>query len=492
MGVCQIPGKFHPMKNQARETPSSSRVSTEEGGSVAKPFDLLAAEFQKNAQAKRLFRSRVKIALVAGDLTILLASIYGWSLGYIPERLATSTAGLLAMAVIPIYFFVAYNQRAYRIADNTRPGVPIFAALSGLLASVGGVVLMIFLTKTTDISRVVTVASTATSAIGICTFRAYVSYIVGRNLPSGQFSTLCIYDGLPLKRATHATQIDAQAYGLSANASDPEMIAKLAQITKDFDHLLVHCPPNKRQKWISVMRSLSIPSEILLPELNDINPIGLRIRNAGVSGIITGGPLQLHERLLKRAFDLTIVVLALPFLLVLIFVIGIAIKLDSKGPVLFFQDRIGRDNRPFRIIKLRTMRVEQSDAHGAQSTQRDDPRTTKLGEFLRRTSLDEIPQLLNVLLGDMSLVGPRPHAKLSRAGERLFWEVDSAYWQRHSVKPGITGLAQVRGHRGNTFREEHLRARLGADLEYVANWSLLNDIKIILRTFRVLAHDNAF
>lgn len=460
--------------------------------SVSKPFSELAAEFQRNAAGKRVFRSRTKLALIAGDVAILIVSIYGWAFGYMPDRTAGSTAALLAFAIIPIYLLVASSQRAYRISGNERPGVPIFPALTGIVASVGSVVLLIFLTKTTEVSRLVTVASTFTSAFLICSFRAYMSFLVGRNLPSGQFSTLCIYDGVPFTTTDQSTRIDAQAYGLSANTSDPEMVAKLAQLTRDFDRLLVHCLPENRATWISIMRSLSIPSEIMLPELNEINPIGLRMRKAGISGIIAGGPLQLHERLFKRLFDLTVVIFALPFLILLTILIGIAIKLDSPGPVFFLQDRIGRDNRPFKIMKFRTMRVEQLDLEGAQSTQRNDPRVTKLGDFLRRSSVDELPQLFNVLRGEMSLVGPRPHAKLSRAGERLFWEVDGAYWQRHSVKPGITGLAQIRGHRGNTFHEEHLRARLGADLEYVATWSLLNDIKIILRTVRVLAHDNAF
>src|SRR3546814_4395680 len=112
--------------------------------------------------------------------------------------------------------------------------------------------------------------------------------------------------------------------------------------------------------------------------------------------------------------------------------------------------------------------------------------------FLRRTSLDELPQFLNVLSGEMGLVGPRPHAESTTAGSAMFGEVDSSYWHRHVVKPGITGLAQVRGHRGSIFEEQQLRDRLNADLEYVANWSILSDVTIILRTAGVLIHKNAF
>lgn len=111
---------------------------------------------------------------------------------------------------------------------------------------------------------------------------------------------------------------------------------------------------------------------------------------------------------------------------------------------------------------------------------------------MRRTSIDELPQLLNVLKGDMSIVGPRPHAIGSQANNKYFWEVDRMYWQRHSLKPGLTGLAQVRGHRGATEVEKDLTDRLQSDLEYIAGWSLRRDIGIVLRTVMVLKHDNAY
>lgn len=124
-------------------------------------------------------------------------------------------------------------------------------------------------------------------------------------------------------------------------------------------------------------------------------------------------------------------------------------------------------------------------------TQRDDPRVTPIGDFLRRTSIDELPQIINVLLGDMSIVGPRPHAAEATADGSLYWEVDSRYWARHCIKPGMTGLAQVRGHRGPTDRHEDLINRLQCDLEYVTNWSILRDVRIIVATLGVMTHINA-
>jgi lipopolysaccharide/colanic/teichoic acid biosynthesis glycosyltransferase len=138
------------------------------------------------------------------------------------------------------------------------------------------------------------------------------------------------------------------------------------------------------------------------------------------------------------------------------------------------------------------MRADLCDANGNQSTQRDDDRITRVGRIIRATSMDELPQLLNVLRGDMSLVGPRPHALGSLAGSKLFWEVDQRYWHRHACKPGITGLAQVRGFRGATHESKDLSNRLHADLEYLAGWSIWRDVAILFRTFRVLVHKNAY
>ena len=138
------------------------------------------------------------------------------------------------------------------------------------------------------------------------------------------------------------------------------------------------------------------------------------------------------------------------------------------------------------------MTLEGADSHGNRSASRNDDRITRVGKFIRRTSIDELPQLLNVLSGTMSIVGPRPHALGSRAADKLFWEVDPRYWHRHAAKPGLTGLAQVRGYRGATIIEDDLRNRLQADLEYLDTWSIWRDVKIIVMTFQVMVHKNAF
>nr|WP_276589020.1 sugar transferase [Sphingomonas sp. GC_Shp_6] len=198
------------------------------------------------------------------------------------------------------------------------------------------------------------------------------------------------------------------------------------------------------------------------------------------------------NRLLKRAFDLTVALAALALLWPLLLVVAVAIRIDSPGPIFFRQPRMGRGNGLFAILKFRSMRDDLCDRAGDRSTERGDPRITRVGRIIRATSIDELPQLLNVVIGDMSIVGPRPHALGSLAGDRLFWEVDPHYWDRHAIKPGITGLAQVHGFRGATVAERDLQNRLRADVAYMRGWSIWRDIRILIGTAGVVFHRNAF
>jgi putative colanic acid biosysnthesis UDP-glucose lipid carrier transferase len=199
-------------------------------------------------------------------------------------------------------------------------------------------------------------------------------------------------------------------------------------------------------------------------------------------------PLQGYSHFVKLCFDKLGALLLLFLLGPLILLIGALIKLDSPGPSIYVQQRYGFNDAPIRVLKFRTMREDATD-DGALQAVRGDPRITKLGRFLRRTSIDELPQLLNVLRGDMSLVGPRPHS----VPHNLFYrDIVAAYGARHRIRPGITGWAQVNGCRGNTQTVELMRRRVEYDLAYMANWSLMFDVKILLLTaFGRQAHRNA-
>ena len=194
---------------------------------------------------------------------------------------------------------------------------------------------------------------------------------------------------------------------------------------------------------------------------------------------IVGGPA-------KRAFDILAASAALVVLSPVLLGVWAAVRLDSPGPGLFRQRRGGFQGRPFYILKFRTMKT----CEGSSITQakKGDDRTTPLGRFLRKNSIDELPQLINVLRGDMSLIGPRPHAL---AHDRKFITLDRRYVSRHHARPGITGLAQVSGSRGPTDTNEKIIQRTLFDLEYVTKWSWKMDVEILLKTVRVVLRDRS-
>jgi Undecaprenyl-phosphate glucose phosphotransferase len=206
---------------------------------------------------------------------------------------------------------------------------------------------------------------------------------------------------------------------------------------------------------------------------------------------VVSRPMRGWRALVKEGGDRLLALCAITALFVPLLLIWLAIRIDSKGPALYRQKRQGLNGRMFDILKFRTMYVDRCDSGlgaVAQATACD-PRVTRVGRFLRRTSLDELPQLFNVLMGDMSLVGPRPHAV---AHDEHYGRLIEHYAARHRVKPGITGWAQVNGYRGETDTLEKMRKRIEHDLDYIENWSPALDLRILLRTLRVgFLHPNA-
>ncbi|WP_246737291.1 sugar transferase [Nordella sp. HKS 07] len=195
----------------------------------------------------------------------------------------------------------------------------------------------------------------------------------------------------------------------------------------------------------------------------------------------------INGSVVKRWIDVLIASLAIIVLLPVGLLVALAIKIESPGPILFWQQRYGRNRSSFYICKFRSMTVAESKGDFTQAS-RNDTRVTRVGKFLRSTSLDELPQLYNVLRGEMSLVGPRPHAI---AMDDAFAEVISNFNDRHLVRPGLTGLAQVSGFRGPTEALEHIQYRVHHDRLYISKWSVLLDMKILVRTFFALTGPNA-
>jgi Undecaprenyl-phosphate glucose phosphotransferase len=204
-------------------------------------------------------------------------------------------------------------------------------------------------------------------------------------------------------------------------------------------------------------------------------------------------PLADWSTVIKTVFDKVVGFTALVLLAPVMAAVAIAIKNDSKGPVLFRQKRYGFNNELIEVYKFRSMYTDMADASASKLVTRDDPRVTAVGRIIRRTSLDELPQLFNVLNGSLSLVGPRPHALQAKADNKLYYDVVDGYFARHKVKPGITGWAQINGWRGETDTEDKILKRVEHDLYYIDNWSVFLDIYILIKTpFSLISTDSAY
>ena len=266
---------------------------------------------------------------------------------------------------------------------------------------------------------------------------------------------------------------------------DSAQLEKMVR-SEQVSQVLIALPWSAESRIGQIVRDLRrLPVNVLLvPDMIAFRHAHNRITEVGGLPMfnVSQIPLNGWSPLIKRIEDLLLASLTLLLLAPLMLVLAVLIKLDSPGPVLFRQKRYGYNNRLIEVFKFRSMYHHQRDAHAERQTTRDDDRITRVGRFIRRTSLDELPQLFNVLLGSMSMVGPRPHATATKAAGILFEDAVQEYTSRHRVKPGITGWAQVNGYRGETDTLEKIEKRVEFDLEYIEQWSVWFDLYILLRT----------
>jgi lipopolysaccharide/colanic/teichoic acid biosynthesis glycosyltransferase len=404
-------------------------------------------------------------------------------------------AMLAAQAMLPVFYTIALYNGSYGLRALTDWLYATRKALIAVAISAGLINFVAFYTKSTAhfSPASVTLGLLFTAALIVLVRRVMVALVAWRW--KGRISNrLVIDDGGSGFPDPAAVTISAARFGLDPGNHDPFMLDRLGKLLRNQDHVVVSCPRERREDWAFLLKAAGVYGEIVSEPAHSLGALGVHRYDAldRTTLVVSTGPLRLRARIIKRAFDTVTAAGALLVLAPVLIAVAILIKLEDGGPVLFVQRRLGRGNQFFNMYKFRSMRVEQLDHDGNRSASRADERVTRIGAFIRRTSIDELPQLINVLKGEMSIVGPRPHAIGSQANNKFFWEVDRRYWQRHCLKPGLTGLAQVRGHRGATEREEDLTDRLQADLEYIADWSLLRDIQIVLRTVRVLRHEKAY
>ena len=456
------------------------RETVSPGAAVRKP---------RNTQA-----IRITLYLTQCAIDVLVLGVSFAVADFLRHGAVGRTVDVSSLAIVlPIFAIVSFYNRVYTYESMMSAGASVGRVLVALGVALAIDLLVVFAVKDThQISRSVFFAGSALAAVALIAARVpillYVRYVL-----RGRFMRrVLIIDDCPVEATPDFETLYAAELGIVPDVHNPIMLHNFSTWIAGADRVVVSCSPGKRENWSVYLKGVGCWGELLVPELHGIAPIHHE-PHLGVIGIrVSAGPLDVRNRILKRLLDLAFTVPAIVLLTPIFVLCAVAIKLDSRGPVLFRQRRMGRGNRLFDVYKFRSMKTDLSDKDGNRSASRDDDRITRVGRLIRATSIDELPQLFNVLEGDMSLVGPRPHALGSLAGTQLFWQVDQRYWLRHAIKPGITGLAQVRGFRGATDHRDDLSNRLRSDLEYVADWTIVKDLAILIRTALVLVHKNAY
>jgi undecaprenyl-phosphate glucose phosphotransferase len=422
-----------------------------------------------------------------------------WDAWSIPQNYLFVLILGTALAVVLLPLSGAYQSWRGKVQwEAIGHTLPALFSVAVILALIGT------LTKTTaDFSRLWMAYwfSLALAAMFVLRWLSWRIHQLQRNSGAGRRHILIVGDG------DFASSVAGQ---LLANPDSPVEIhgfiatgeadaiaplpAPLLGRLEDIDTILAAAEDTLEEVWIAVSdfsaehrQSISrmLQSSCLairyVPDLTMLTLLNHRPREvAGMTVLeLNASPLDGHNALLKSAFDKVFSAVALVLLSPLICIIALAIKLDSPGPVFFRQHRHGWDGKIIEVLKFRTMSQSDSPVDTGRQAVKNDPRVTSLGRWLRRSSLDELPQFYNVLRGNMSVVGPRPHPVA--LNENFTHQID-AYMQRHRVKPGITGWAQVHGLRGETETLDKMQKRVEYDLYYIENWSLWLDVKIILQT----------
>ncbi|MDP2296001.1 MAG: undecaprenyl-phosphate glucose phosphotransferase [Pseudolabrys sp.] len=461
---------------------------------------------QPAARTRRMPFHLIELGALLGDLIVILGAAVVSGIGYqtlVLEATADADTFLAVGALVFANFFALTSaQQNYRPTNLINTGRQFrYVTMNWLFIFFVLTAVAFTLKIATNFSRGSTLSFFVLGLVCLLTFRWVLARYLKGALATGAFAEQriilisergqqstsraldelrqCGYRPVKIVEITSA-EIDSTGVTTSLSQKIQSVISISQTDPVDYVFLLLKWnKPHLINNLVQMLRALPIPVH-LLPDENVETFLSARSGNIGTTFTVElqRAPLSKSERALKRAFDVISAASILILLSPLMLLTALMIKIDSPGPALFRQKRNGFNGSVFSIYKFRSMRVLEDGAHIPQAT-RDDPRVTRLGRWLRRTSIDELPQLFNVLTGDMSLVGPRPHAV---AHNNEYQTVVSNYAFRHHVKPGITGWAQVNGLRGKTQTVDLMAKRVEFDLWYINHWSLWLDLRIIIKT----------
>ncbi|MDG3577194.1 undecaprenyl-phosphate glucose phosphotransferase [Rhizobium sp. YJ-22] len=475
----------------------------------------IAEQFRQTSYTPNLLIGQLRLLEFLALLAIGMG-IHAW---YNPWQSPFSPLTLLFMligagaAVLFLHVMDTYQVQALRASFKTLPKV-----MSAWGIAFGLIALALFLLKSGgDHSRLWFVAWFVTGAVYLTVERSLVSYGVRHWARNGTMErrAVIVGGGQPAKDLIRALEQqpenDIRICGIFDDRNEtrsPSMVAgypKLGTVAElvefarlaRIDMLIISLPLSAEARILQLLKKLWVlPLDIRLAA--HANKLRFRPRAYSKVGAVPmldifDRPIRDWDSVAKRIFDVTFSLIALALLWPIMLGAALAVKLTSKGPIIFMQKRHGFNNEIINVFKFRSMYTEMSDPTARNAVTKNDPRVTPVGRFIRKTSIDELPQIFNVLRGDLSLVGPRPHAVLAQTHDRLYVDVVEGYFARHRVKPGVTGWAQINGWRGEVDNDDKIKFRTAYDLYYIENWSLLLDLKILFLTpFRLLNTENAY
>ncbi len=440
---------------------------------------------------------------------IYIARTQGYAQPYLIGVPMVAGAAVLALQSAELYKISALRRFP---ADGLR----LAGALTFVFAA--ALVLIFFLKLDEVFSRVFMLAWYGSSVAALCGERVALAFLVDRLIQTGHLARRTVFVGggtaadALLNQLATQPQADLQILGIFDDRTDERSPAVVAGFPKlgtvddllafsrrtRIDLIIFTLPITAEQRILQMLRKLWVlPIDIRLAA--HMNKLHFRPQSYSYIGSVPlldifDKPIAGWDVILKYAFDKIVGTLCLIMLAPVMLVVALAVKLDSKGPALFRQKRYGFNNEIVEVYKFRSMRMDMLDFSASKLVTKDDPSVKRVGRFIRKTSIDELPQLLNVVFkGNLSLVGPRPHALHAKAAERQYDEVVDGYFARHRVSPGITGWAQIHGWRGETDTPEKIQGRVECDLYYIENWSILLDIYILLATpFALFRTENAY
>jgi Undecaprenyl-phosphate glucose phosphotransferase len=478
---------------------------------------------------RRIPRRPVSLVVVAGVLRVLDALViagsgvlaHGLYLGSDPEYTSTYYLTVLAGALLATVIF--HVNQLYRVDSGlvTTSSARLLSSWSAVIVSLLLIAYLLHLAQ--FYSRAWMLMWFAASLVGMVSLRTALKLLQKHWVSEGRLTrTVAIvgggsHAGRLVRRLAIAGEPGIGVPNIKVigyfddrkERADPVLqeagchrlgtIDELMTLARrePLDQIVIALPWSAETRVLQLLRKLrSLPIDVALaPDLVGfgVNQSAYTVLGGVVLLQVFNRPLADWRLLMKDIEDRALALLLLVLFGPLMLMVALLIKLDSRGPALFRQQRYGFNNELIEVLKFRTMYTHLADRNAVKLATRNDPRVTRVGRLLRRLSLDELPQIINVLRGEMSIVGPRPHALSAKAADRLYEEVVEEYAARHRVKPGITGWAQVHGWRGETDTYDKIRKRVEYDLYYIENWSLMLDLKILLMTaVAVFRTENAY